>query len=319
MNVLSLFDGLGGARIALDRAGLKVDKYYASEIDKYAIQIATKNYPDIIEIGDVTKLTDDFLKTLDIDLLIGGTPCLNFSMSGNRKGSATKDGVEVVTLEQYLQLKKEGFEFEGQSYLFWEFVRVLNIVKPKYFLVENVRLTKKWLPMFNEALGVEPIFINSALVSAQNRPRFYWTNIPNVTLPEDKGIVLADILEDIKSQSLIDKSVKPSVAKNIKEQHNNIIVSNKDFYTMKCTSGYQDNKVGLKKSPCLRAGNNSTYALQKGMTYRKLTPLECERLQTIPDNFTEGVSNTQRYKMIGNGFTIDVIAHILSNLKIKEV
>jgi len=301
MNVLSLFDGLSGARIALERAGIEVDNYYASEIDKYAIQIATKNYPDIVQLGDVTKLTDDFLKTLNIDLLIGGSPCQGFSMAGKRKGSVTKNGIEVISLEQYLKLKDEGFEFDGQSYLFWEYVRVLNIVKPKYFLLENVRVTKKWLPMFNEALGVEPIFINSSLLSAQNRPRFYWTNIPNVNLPEDKGILLNTIFGE------------------------NPLVHN--LY-----GGFKETKprVFLEKSPTIRAASgggaipsvmlDGKFKEEMSLEYAKknsrtIFPEECEQLQTLPIGYTEGVSNIQRYRMIGNGFTIDVIAHILSFLK----
>jgi DNA (cytosine-5)-methyltransferase 3A len=259
-------------------------------------------------------------------------------------------------------LKEEGFEFDGQSYLFWEYVRVWKAIQPKYFFLENVRVTKKWLPMFNEAMGVEPIMINSSLMSAQNRVRFYWTNIPGLEQPQDKGILLRDVLEtDIDTSKY---KVKPSVLKNIERDHNEIIKSNKDFFTMKTTSGFQDNKVGLRKTPCLRAGNSATYILQvkeatkKGYTeiqdgdcfdysvpnsktrrgrnmkdksnclqtsngfmryehptYRKLTPLECERLQTVPDNYTEGVSNSQRYKMLGNGWTVDVIAHIFKGIR----
>jgi len=196
MNVLSLFDGLSGGRIALKRAKINVKTYYSSEIDKYAIQIANKNYPQDSKyrLGDVTKLSKKQLKKLNIDLLIGGSPCQGFSMIGKLQGSSTKNGIEVTTLKQYKKLKKQGFEFDGQSYLFWEFIRILHIVKPKYFMLENVRVTKKWLPMFNTALGCEPIFINSNLVSAQNRPRFYWTNIPMKKMPKNKGILLKDIL-----------------------------------------------------------------------------------------------------------------------------
>ena len=407
MNILSLFDGMSGARLALDDANIKVKNYYASEIDKYAITVSKANYPDIKHIGSVTELTKKQLKKMKIDLLVGGSPCQGFSMAGKRKGTSTKDGVEITTLKQYKKLKKDGFEFDGQSYLFWEYIRVLKILKkynPKLkFLLENVRVTKKWLPMFNKATGVDAIFINSNLLTAQNRPRYYWTDIKGVKQPKDKGIFINDILEDIPidnelspfmtgeyggicrlekgifnftdnkkayclstgsnhpNKYLIHKSVKPSVAKNIKEQHDDIITSDKDIYTMECTSGFQDNKIGLKKTPCLRAGNNSTYvlahniyggfketkprifkeksptlransgggsiasvipekdieniSLQLAQTYRKLTPLECERLQGVPDNYTNHVSNTQRYKMIGNGFTIPVISHIFKGLK----
>ena len=204
MNVLSLFDGMSCGRIALERAGIEVDNYYSSEIDKYAISIADKNYPQDSKnrLGNICEINTS--KLPKIDLLIGGSPCLNFSMAGNKKGSSTKCGIDVVTLEQYFELKDKGFEFEGQSYLFWEYVRIMRDVKPKYFFLENVRITKKWLPMFNKAMGCEPFICNSSLVSAQNRLRYYWTNIPNLTQPEDKEIVLRDILE-----SNVDKSFFP--------------------------------------------------------------------------------------------------------------
>ena len=193
MNVLSLFDGMSCGQLALDRLDIKVDSYFASEVDKYAIQVAKKNYPNTKHIGDIRDIDPSTLPK--IDLLIGGSPCQGFSVSGKMKGSSTKSGIDVTSLEQYLQLKEQGFEFDGQSYLFWEYVRIWKAVKPEYFFLENVRVTKKWLPMFNEAMGVEPIMINSALVSAQNRVRYYWTNIPNLCQPNDKGILLQDVLE----------------------------------------------------------------------------------------------------------------------------
>ena len=154
--VLSIFDGLSGGHLALDKAGLKVAAYYSSEIDKYAIQIADKNYPQDTQyrLGSVIDLTDDQLRALGpIDLVCGGSPCQGFSTQGKLKGSSTVEGVDVTTLEQYLDLKERGFEFFGQSYLFWEYIRVLKVVKPKYFFLENVRITKKWLPMFNETMA----------------------------------------------------------------------------------------------------------------------------------------------------------------------
>jgi len=153
MNVLSLFDGLSGGRIALDRLGIKIDNYYSSEIDKFAIQVSTNNYPDIIRLGSIIDLSEEQLLALPkIDLLIGGSPCQGFSLAGHQKGSSTKEGIDVVSLEQYLDLKEQGFEFNGQSYLFWEYVRVWKIVKPTYFFLENVKITTKWLPMFNNAM-----------------------------------------------------------------------------------------------------------------------------------------------------------------------
>ena len=181
MKVLSLFDGISCGRLALDRAGIPVEKYYASEIDKYAIQIAQKNYPDTIQIGDVTKL--NYLELLDIDLVIGGSPCQGFSFAG----------------------KQLNFN-DPRSKLFFEFVRAVKTIKPKYFLLENVKMKQEFQDIISEQLGVRPIEINSSLVSAQNRKRLYWTNIPNVTVPADKGILLKDILHeftDIPEKSLL--------------------------------------------------------------------------------------------------------------------
>ncbi len=358
ITVLSLFDGLSGGRIALEKAGIKVVKYYSSEIDKFAIQIANKNYPNDIRLGSVIDLTDAQLLDMDIDLLIGGSPCQGFSVSGKMKGSSTKCGVDILSLEQYLQLKKENFEFEGQSYLFWEFVRVWKIVKPKFFFLENVRVTKKWLPMFNEAMGVEPIIINSALVSAQNRVRFYWTNIPNIVQPDDKKILLRDILNqqdllarpcelrgynedsichhiadatDIKGQESLkrvySKTGKSPTLTTMQGGHRQPKVLIVPEATKKGYTEIQDGDCfdysipnsktrrgrNMKdKSNCLQTSNG--FMRYEHPTYRKLTPMECERLQTIPDGYTDGVSNSQRYKMIGNGWTIDVVAHIFKNI-----
>jgi len=293
MNVLSLFDGMSCGQIALERAGIKVDNYYASEIDKYAMQVSKANYPNTQYVGSVVDVKASELPK--IDLLIGGSPCQGFSLAG----------------------KQLNFD-DPRSKLFFEYVRLLNECKPKYFLLENVRMKKEFQDAISSYLGVEPIMINSSLVSAQNRVRLYWTNIPNIIQPEDKEILLKDILEndyaDREPKVLIDSSVKPSVANNIETYHNEIIESDKDFYTMKVASGFQDNKIGIKKSVTLRSGNSCAYAYTKAM-YRKLTPIECERLQTVPDNYTSGVSNTQRYKMLGNGWTVDVITHILKNIK----
>ena len=196
LNVLSLFDGKSTGYDSLIDAEIKINNYYSSEIDKYANAVSRYNHSDIIRLGDVRLITKEQLLSLPkIDLLIGGSPCQNFSISGKMKGSVTKSGIEVVSLEQYLYLKEKGFEFDGQSYLFWEYVRIWKILKPTNFFLENVRVTKKWLPMFNNTMGVEPIFINSKIISAQSRPRYYWTNIQGVEIPEDRGIVLKDILE----------------------------------------------------------------------------------------------------------------------------
>jgi len=337
--VVSLFDGMSGGRIALDGVeNINVLRYYSSEVDKYAIKVADNNYPQDEEyrLGDITKIDggkvlasikDDFGDNVDI-LLIGGSPCQGFSMAGNINGSVTTDGEEVTTLKRYLELKEARFEFDGQSYLFWEFVRLQKEINPKYFLLENVRVTKKWIEMFNETMGVEPTRINSSLISAQNRDRYYWHNFGDITQPTNKEVSLQNILEPYSGDgNLVDRSVKPGVAKNIREQHDNILKSKKAFYQMSCTSGFQDNKVGLTKTPCLRAGNNATYVFDSSIkAYRKLTPLEWEHLQTIPANYTlvlnekgkQLVSNTQRYKMIGNGWTIGVVSHILNHIN-KEI
>jgi len=177
MNVISLFDGMSCGRIALDKLGVKVDNYYASEIDKYAIKVAHANYPDTVHVGDVTRFSrdmfrEDWLEDNPIDLLIGGSPCQGFSFAGN-------------------QLNFD----DPRSKLFFEYVRVLKEFKPKYFLLENVRMKQESMDVISEALGVQPIAINSNLMSAQNRYRLYWTNIP-FDVPEDKGIMLKDILED---------------------------------------------------------------------------------------------------------------------------
>ncbi len=256
MNVLSLFDGMSCARLALARSGIPVGGYYASEIDKYAIEVSCKNYPDTVQLGDVVKLDTSNLPK--IDLLIGGSPCQGFSFAG----------------------KQLNFD-DPRSKLFFEYVRILREVKPKYFILENVRMKKESQDIISRELGVEPIAINSNLVSAQERKRLYWTNIPGVKQPIDRGIILSNIIE----------------------------------------SGYVDRD----KSFCIDAnyfkGGNLKSYFEKNRrqlvflsedSYRKLTPLECERLQTVPDGYTDFVSNTQRYKMLGNGFTVEVISHILS-------
>ena len=459
MKVMSLFDGMSCGQIALKKLGAKVDTYYASEIDKYAMKVAKENFPNIIHLGDVTTIN---AKDMDIDLLIGGSPCQGFSKSGNRLN----------------------FE-DPRSKLFFEFVRILKECKPKYFLLENVVMNKESRDIISEYLGVEPIEINSNLVSAQSRRRLYWTNIPNVTVPEDKGIVIKDILEDNgiadmvinqgkqlqkadikKSHCLMARDYKgfgnqgmtgirlkdnPVVSKdglnhvgneieivkvrkhqvdikglqNVlrynKEKVANLTISQIAFYcevpkthaehwfrtdnsfsipdpkawdllksclgiattefdksitefeyregvyeqssrvyhvdgkapTLTSTLASKqkvyipldkvESKNGLilkghaelnghdvlkrvydkdGKSPTLNTcgGGNREPKISLGdKQWRKLTPLECERLQTVPDNYTSSVSNTQRYKMLGNGWTVDVIAHLFKNITTKGV
>jgi DNA (cytosine-5)-methyltransferase 3A len=348
MNVLSLFDGMSCGQQALQRAGIKVDKYFASEIDKYAIQVTMANFPDTKQLGSVVYV--DGYSLPKIDILIGGSPCQSFSFAGKRKGMATKDEQEILTLEHYLQLKKEGFEFEGQSYLFWEYMRLLNEVKPKYFLLENVMMGEKWEKVLSKAIGVKPIMINSALVSAQNRQRLYWTNIglepqglfgdleSTIQQPKDKNILLKDVLEQEVNPKffLSDKIIKGFLNKPAAwakcfvprdifgksdclttgqfQVGNNYIIHN----TMPRSS-----KTGKGGSGHLSRSDGKTYCLDTGQTnaveycgkIRRLTPKEFERLQTVSDDYTNHVSDTQRFRMLGNGWTIDVIVHILNYLK----
>lgn len=200
MNVLSLFDGMSCGQIALKELNIFIDTYYASEIDRFAIAQTQLNFPNTIQIGDVKKV--NVLDLQPIDLLIRGSPCTNLSFAGTRKGLCTKENIEIVSLEQYLELKEQGFEFEGQSYLFWEYMRILTEIREYnpnvLFLLENVEMGKKWETVFNKAIGIQGIHINSSLVSAQSRKRIYWTNIDggNIPQPKDKGLFLRDILED---------------------------------------------------------------------------------------------------------------------------
>lgn len=442
LRVLSLFDGMSCGQQALERIGVNVLEYYASEIDKHAIAVTMHNYPNTKQLGSVIDV--DGYKLPKIDLLIGGSPCQSFSFAGKRKGMSTKCETEILTLEHYLELKNEGYEFEGQSYLFWEYMRLLNEVKPKYFLLENVMMGEKWEKILSKAIGVKPIEINSALVSAQNRRRLYWTNIGMqpmglfgdlesiIPQPKDKGILLKDILEsevDAKyylSQQRIETMLKsersvpyvdeetkkfncllagynkiptdgqyvvhntmprssttgkggtgllsrndgktycldtgstnaielvgcikfgrtdeakemrkesmkngkdytPFQAKEITgidyDKMNTLTTAiNKDNLVMQLNPStesngcqpYQQNRIydtdGI--SPALMAQMScGTHAIKHERKIRRLTPLECERLQTVKDGYTSVASDSQRYRMLGNGWTVDVIAHILS-------
>jgi len=392
VKVLSLFDGMSCGRIALDQLGIPVDKYYASEIDKYAIQVAQANYPDTIHVGDVCDLDPEDYK--DIDLILAGSPCQGFSFAG----------------------KQLAFD-DPRSALFFEFIRLLKAIKPKYFLLENVRMKKEYLQVISEQVsecypeimfGIEPIFINSSLVSAQSRQRYYWTNIPGIQQPEDKGIVLRDILEDNYDSDrdksyCIDANYSKTGAKphHYKDKYRRQLVNKplqigtatdinghdilKRVYSPDgksptvntCQGGNRepkvvtggrivgraydkdgkrmdrfgdsvagkttqmlelrkDNKTNAlttvskdsvvveeskirSKSKTVRSGGRGSYDRHEWdsvdeLHWRKLTPLECERLQTVPDNYTNHVSNTQRYKMLGNGWTVEVIKHILKEM-----
>lgn len=308
MNVLSLFDGMSCGQIALTNLGCFPDKYYASEVDKFAIQQTRHVFPDTIHIGDVTRV--DVSQLDKIDLIIGGSPCQSFSFAGKQAGMATTESIEITDLDRYLDLKIMGFEFTGQSYLFWEYMRILTEVR-KYnpnvkFLLENVVMSKKWEAVLTNAIGVDPVMINSNLLSAQNRKRLYWTNIEGVTVPEDKGILLGDVLENEvpKKYYLSERAVEgiQAHAAAQKEKGNGF---GAQFPIHKantlCARDYKD-------------GRNNLISPDLSDRLRRLTPTECARLQTVPDWYEWVVSDTQIYRMCGNGWTVRVIEHILKNL-----
>lgn len=243
-----------------------------------------------------------------IDLLIGGSPCQSFSFAGKQKGMTTKDNVEILTLEHYLELKNNGFEFQGQSYLFWEYMNALITLKPKYFLLENVKMSDKWKRVLSNAIGCEPILICSGNISAQNRPRYYWTNIPNVVEPTKIDIKLKDILQTEVSERY-----------NIKDER-------VDTLMKFLSKNYKPTgKVPTLTTELAHSTGKNFYP--KTLVeifdvlgyYRRLTPIEVERLQTVPDNYTSVVADTERYRMLGNGWTVDAIAHIFSFLKGGEI
>jgi len=369
-NVLSLFDGMSCGQIALQRAGIKVENYFASEIDKYAIQVAKHNYPNTKHIGSVVDVKGSDLP--QIDLLIGGSPCQGFSFAG----------------------KQLNFD-DPRSKLFFEFVRLKNECNPTYFLLENVKMKKQHQDVITEHLGVEPIEINSNLLSAQNRKRIYWTNIPGVSIPNDKGILLKDIvhenndevlnielpnfnvnpsgngmngdvysIEKAKSRTLttnkgegqkisiaiaeyivpfdktlqiLDKEVQRGKVGYFRKdsQANRVYYIHDKAITLTGEAGGGAAKMGQYLFGCITP--DRIEKRQNGQRFndgkkfytltaqdkhgvliegyiRKLTPIECERLQTVPDNYSAIVSNSQRYKMLGNGWTVDVISHIFGGL-----
>jgi len=317
MNVLSLFDGLSGCRVALERVGITPNKYYASEIDKYAIQVAQSNYPDTVQLGSVTEWQAWDIDWAGIDLVTGGFPCQAWSVAGKQQGDKDERGM-----------------------LFWTMLDVMKTVMTANpnakFLIENVKMKREFEEYIThhteQALGeVHKTLINSALVSAQNRNRYYWTNFP-VSQPNDLGIVLADIIEsetvDRDKSHCIDANyykggnLKSYFEKNCRQLvfcgaiRGRYIVEGKRQDHKMLTAGLTEQRLEVRqdqKTNSLTTVQKDNVVIEdlKTLTYRKLTPLECERLQTLPDNYTAHVSNTQRYKMIGNGWTIDVISHIL--------
>lgn len=311
LNVLSLFDGMSCGQIALNRVGIEYDNYFASEIDKHAIKVTQKNYPGTKQLGDVTKVKGADLPK--IDLLIGGSPCQGFSFAG------------------------KGLNFDDpRSKLFFEFVRLKNETQPKYWMLENVKMKQEHQNIISELLGVKPILINSDLVSAQSRERLYWTNIPINGMPVDKGILLKDIIEigepiKDKSQTILATLYKENAKSMIKRNKAELLVKmsieNPRIKELSVTDrGIRPHRNDKRKSGISEIGtihypdtksytitaNHAPKVLTEIIGWRKLSPIECERLQTVPDNYTDCVSDTQRYKMLGNGWTVDVIAHILS-------
>lgn len=324
MDVLSLFDGMSCGQIALTNLGCFPDKYYASEVDKFAIQQTRHVFPDTIHIGDVTRV--DVSKLDKIDLIIGGSPCQSFSFAGKQAGMATTENIEVTDLDQYLDLKIMGFEFTGQSYLFWEYMRILTEVR-KYnpdvkFLLENVVMSKKWEAVLTKAIGVDPVKINSNLVSAQNRKRLYWTNIAEITQPEDEGIFIRDILEDdVDEKYYLSRKALEGLINHAKvnaEKGNGfgarIVSPNGKANTLRVSSGCRDYNLIEAKTGSDEKSTGIMEALQNGSALRRLTPVECARLQTVPDWYEWIASDTQIYRMCGNGWTVRVIEHILKNL-----
>jgi len=371
---LSLFDGISCGQEALKRAGISTRIFLASEIEKYPKMITRKNHPLTVQLGDVTKI--ESVNLPPINLLMGGSPCQGFSFAG----------------------KQLNFD-DPRSALFFEFVRLLKECKPDYFLLENVMMKQEYQDIISEHLGVKPIKICSSLLSAQSRKRLYWTNIPGVSQPQDKGILLKDILEEspedytlmssrfvnrnkdagclvdsdkpkastlsameyvkngrqgdyILCGRIVGRKINPETGKrddynpDLKAeqrleprfdqksgtlttvQKDNVLIvpeaTKKGYTEIEDGDCFDATFINSKtrrgrnmkdKSNCLTAANFD-YMRYEHPTYRKLTPIECERLQTLPDNYTEGVSNTQRYKGLGNGWTVDVIVHILQGIKV---
>jgi site-specific DNA-cytosine methylase len=292
VNVLSLFDGISCGQVALERAEIRVDNYFASEIEKKPIEVTQKNYPNTVQLGDVTKITEEFLDSIPpIDLLIGGSPCQDLSVYKYDRGDV------------------KGLEGKKSS-LFYQFERILEHVKPKHFLLENVPMEKEWQDIITELLGVDPILINSNLVTAADRKRLYWTNIPNVAQPEDKGVIIKDI-------------IVPSDQVPEKYWYNKPFTYNGDDRKVQCTleiRGHRNMKevynINGKCNTLLAdgdGGNRQKKVYQDGRC-RKFMPIEYERMQTLPDNYTDSVSDSARYSAIGNGWTVDVIAHIFKGL-----
>lgn len=293
MKVVSMFDGISCGMAALERAGIQVQRYVAYEIEPNAIKISKKNYPQIEHCGDVT--TADFSQYSDFDILIGGSPCQDLS--------------------SYKRYKQDAKGLEGtKSNLFFHYVRALNEMKPKWFLLENVAsMEKRWVDVISEELGVAPIMINSSLVCAADRKRLYWTNIPNISLPNDKGIVLKDIV--LPSDQVPEKywyKDRP-FQYNGDDADEQATLLGKGF--MSSMRGCRNLKAKCNTLLCDGDGGNRQKKVYQDGRCRKLMPIEYERLQNLPDNYTSGVADCHRYTAVGNAWTVDVIAHIFTGLK----
>lgn len=294
IKVLSLFDGISCGRVALERAGIKIDKYYASEIDEYAIKVTQRNYPDTVQLGDVTKITEEMLDKLGkIDIVIGGSPCQDLSNYKYDRGEVTG-----------LNGEKSG--------LFYDYIRILKYVNPEFFLLENVAsMENKWKDLMSEIIGVMPMMINSSLMCAAERKRLYWTNIKNVEQPRDRNIMLKDIIfekDDVAEKYWYtkyrftvnegDTKIKATIHLNGHRQAKEVYNINNKCNTLLCDGN----------------GGNLVKKIYQDNRIRKLMPIEYERLQTLPDSYTVCLSDSRRYSAIGNGWTVDVIAHIFSFL-----
>lgn len=289
MRVLSLFDGISCGMVALERAGITVERYVAYEIEESAIKISKHNYPQIEQCGDV--FLADFTQYKDFDLLIGGSPCTFWSVAQKAdKRETTSSGFGWELFKQYLRAKNES--------------------DCKYFLYENnYSMSDAIKNEISKHLGVEPIMINSSLLSAQTRKRYYWTNIPNVTIPNDKGILLADIIES----GTVDREKSLCVARRYAGFDGSQSYLCRRYFGKSFGQAIFEGDIEEIK----QKWRSDPYFVSEEKNIRQMTVKECERLQTLPDNYTnvDGVSPRMRYEAIGNGWTVDVIAHIFSNLK----
>lgn len=290
INVLSCFDGISCGQIALNRAGIRYNNYFASEINKDSIKVTQHNYPKTIQIGNVVDV--DTTKLPKIDFLCGGSPCQDLSRA--------KTG-------------REGLKGE-KSKLFWEFIRILKEINPKYFLLENVVMKEEWMKIIDEELGVKGVIIKSNLLSCQNRKRIYWTNIPNIQQPEDKGIKLGDIIYDDTYKIFTDERITKT--KRITKNCVTWDLTGKKYWSQQDRAYFKDKKICTLPKSRAKDKLNIVLDLEKDI-YRKMCPIEAERCQTVPDNYTlvEGVKESKRFDLLGDGWTIDVIVHILKNIK----